>query len=466
MSIKLIVFDLDGVLTAQSREDHYNALNDALREVGDKYIIGRDEHLSTYDGLSTKKKLNMLTTSKGLPVEYHNQIWERKQKFTHEIIDKQYKYDDRLRDVLKTLKGKGYTIYVASNSINDTVKMILLRKGFMEYIDFYLSNEEVKNPKPNPEIYLRAIARAGVTVQETLIVEDSHVGRQAALGSGAHLMPVNDPSDVTLEAIEREISRISASTLSNVPQWEGYVNVVIPMAGHGSRFANAGYIFPKPLIEVHGQPMIAAVVRNLGINPKKSRFIFIVQKEHLHKYSLQPLLSIIAPNCVVIPVENVTEGAACSVLLAEKYIDNDDHLLLANSDQYLEWDSNEFMYAMTSSGVDGGISTFSSVHPKWSFVRLDSNGYAVEVAEKTPISEHASTGIYYFRKGSDFVRCAKAMIAKNIRTNGEFYTCPVYNELIGEGGKVRIMDVKAMHGLGVPEDLNMFLQNFPKDKMK
>jgi HAD superfamily hydrolase (TIGR01509 family) len=463
MPVKLIVFDLDGVLTAQSRDDHYNALNRALATVGEEYVIGREEHLSTYDGLSTTKKLNMLTQAKGLPRESHDRVWTLKQKFTHDIIDKEYTFDERLRGVLRALKEKGYTLYVASNSINDTVKMILLRKGLIEYIDFYFSNEEVKNPKPNPEIYLRAMARAGVSVQETIIIEDSHVGRQAATGSGAHLLPVENPTQVTLETIEEKIGQLRE--IEEKARWEGFVNVVIPMAGRGSRFADVGYTFPKTLIEVHGRTMIEVVVRNLGINPAKSRFIFIVRQDHLEKYALHALLRAIAPGCVVVPTDGVTEGAACSILLAEEHIDNDDHLLLANSDQYLEWDANEFMHAMTAKGVDGGISTFTSRHPKWSFARLDKDGFVAEVAEKNPISDHATTGIYYFNKGSDFVRCAKSMIEKNVRTNGEFYTCPVYNELIQEGGKVRIMDVQDMHGIGVPEDLDTFLRNFPKERM-
>jgi len=156
----------------------------------------------------------------------------------------------------------------------------------------------------------------------------------------------------------------------------------------------------------------------------------------------------------------LTKGAACTTLLASKYIDNDAPLVIANSDQFVEWNSNEVLYAFSTEGVDGGILTFQSTHPKWSYARLNNKGWVSEVAEKQPISTNATSGIYYYAKGSDYVRCAKNMIKKNIRTNNEFYVCPVYNELIANGGKVRIKNIERMWGLGTPEDLNNFMTNY------
>jgi dTDP-glucose pyrophosphorylase len=156
-------------------------------------------------------------------------------------------------------------------------------------------------------------------------------------------------------------------------------------------------------------------------------------------------------------VEGITEGAACTTLLAKEFIDNDQPLLTANSDQFVEWDSNEFLYSMQADEVDGGILTFNSVHPKWSFAKTDEDGFVTEVAEKKPISNNATVGIYYWSKGSDYVKFAEQMIKKDNRVNGEFYVCPVYNEAIEDEKKIKTFHVEKMWGLGTPEDLKVFV---------
>ena len=174
--IKLVVFDLDGVLV-DAREIHYEALNQALSQVDEKYVINRQEHLSTYDGLSTTKKLNMLTKNKDLPVDFHNLIWKLKQEKTIDIIDN-FTTDTRICNILKRLKNDGYTIACATNSIRKTAKLQLIRRGFFEHIDFLYSNQDVTKPKPSSEIYLRCMLRANVDPNETIIIEDSHHGRK------------------------------------------------------------------------------------------------------------------------------------------------------------------------------------------------------------------------------------------------------------------------------------------------
>jgi dTDP-glucose pyrophosphorylase len=133
---------------------------------------------------------------------------------------------------------------------------------------------------------------------------------------------------------------------------------------------------------------------------------------------------------------------------------------MANSDQFAEWDSNEFMYKMIEQKVDAGILSFESTHPKWSFVKIDENGYVTEVAEKKPISNIATVGIYYWSKGSDYVKYAEQMISKNIRVNNEFYVCPVFNEAIKDNKKIKTFNIDKMWGLGTPEDLEFFLKNY------
>ena len=238
------------------------------------------------------------------------------------------------------------------------------------------------------------------------------------------------------------------------------LNIVIPMAGRGSRFAKEGYAMPKPLIDVHGKPMIEVVTNN--IRPKcEHKFIYLCLQEHLEKYNLENRLKEMSPNCIVVPVNQVTEGAACTVLLAEKYIDNEDMLMMANSDQYVDIDINEYIQAMDDS--DGLIMTMYADDPKWSFIKYDERKYVTMVREKEVISNEATVGIYNFKRGSDFVQYAHQMIDKNIRVNNEFYVAPVYNEMIEDGKKVKFYNVgredDGMYGLGTPGDLKKFLDN-------
>lgn len=452
--IKLIIFDLDGVLV-DARELHYESLNEALAEIDRKYIINRQEHLSSYDGLSTTKKLIMLSENKGLPTELHDLVWKLKQDKTKKLIDN-FIPDNRMCKILKKLKQEKYIIACATNSIRETAKLQLIRKGFFEYIDFLFSNQDVQKPKPSSEIYLRCMLKANVDPNETLIIEDSHIGRKSALNSGAFLCPVKNSQDVTYEKIKTNIEKINAKGEFK-PKWQGEnMNVIIPMAGSGSRFQQAGYTFPKPLIEVNGKPMIQAVVENLNIDAK---YIFIVQKSHYEKYNLKHLLNLVSPGCEIVQVDGVTDGAACTTLLAKEFINNDKPLIFANSDQFLDWNSNEFMYAMEADGVDGGILTFTATHPKWSFARLDEHGFVTEVAEKKTISDIATAGIYYWKRGSDYVKYAEQMIEKNIKVNNEFYVCPVFNQAIEDKKKIKTFHFEGMWGLGTPEDLRHYLEN-------
>ena len=447
----MVIFDLDGVLV-DARELHYEALNMALADIDEKYIVNRAEHLSTYDGLSTTKKLNMLTESKGLSPELHNAVWKLKQQKTVEIID-QFGPDQRMINILKRLKSEGYKVACATNSIRDTAKLQLIRRGFFEHIDFLYSNQDVNKPKPSAEIYMRCMLRADVDPNETVVVEDSHHGRKAALNSGAHLCPVKNSGDVTYEKIKETIDKVNGKQ-NTKPKWQGgKMNILIPMAGAGSRFQKAGYTFPKPLIEVNGKPMIQLVVENLNID---ARHIFVVQKEHYDKYNLKHLLGLISPGCKIVQVDGMTEGAACTTLLAKEFIDNDEPLVFANSDQFLDWDSNEFMYSMEADEVDGGMLTFTATHPKWSFAKLDEEGFVSEVAEKKPISDVATAGIYYWKHGSDYVKYAEQMIENDVRFNNEFYVCPVFNEALQDGKKIKTFHFDGMWGIGTPEDLDYF----------
>ena len=451
--IRLVIFDLDGVLV-EAKNLHYEALNKAL---GNEYSISWKEHLSKYDGLKTNQKLEMLTQEKGLPTELHSQIWEDKQKYTLEEL-RNLKPNLTLQSIMDALVNDGYKIAVCSNSIRKTVLTVLSKLGVMEFMDYIISNEDVQNSKPHPEMYWRAISKMGCLPEETLIVEDSPYGLLAASRAKAHILRVKNPSEVTYTNIFKKIEEIENGYVMKSPAWKDEkLNILIPMAGAGSRFEQAGYTFPKPLIDVKGKPMIQVVVENLNMD---ANFIFVVRKEHRERYNLDSLLKLIAPGCQIVETDGLTEGAACTALLAKDFIDNDAPLFFANSDQFVEWDSNEFMYKMNETNADGGIISFTATHPKWSFAKINEEGLVTEVAEKNPISDIATVGYYYWKHGSDFVKYAEQMIRKDIRVNNEFYVCPVFNEAVGDGKQIRTFDIPKMWGLGTPEDLKYYLENY------
>ena len=453
--IKLIIFDLDGVLV-EAKNIHFDALNEALPT---ECKIEWNEHLSKYDGLKTNQKLEMLTKDKGLHPNTYEHVWELKQKITLEKLQN-LQHSNQLIFCMKELISHGYKLACCSNSIRKTVLTVLSKLGIIEYFDLIISNEDVKNSKPHPEMYWKAMSMMGYLPEETLIVEDSPYGLLAASRSKANVMRVGSPKEVTYINVCKHLNK---EKMNITPKWKDEkLNVLIPMAGAGSRFEQAGYTFPKPLIEVNNKPMIQVVVDNLNID---ANYIYVVQKSHRKKYNLDTMLNLITPGCKIVEVDNLTEGAACTALLAKDYINNNTPLFFANSDQFVEWDSNEFMYKMNETNADGGIVTFKATHPKWSFAKVNPHtGLVEEVAEKNPISDDATVGYYYWKYGSDFIKYAEQMIEKNIRVNNEFYVCPVFNQAIEDAKEIRTFNVKKMWGLGTPEDLNYYLENHKHEK--
>ena len=238
------------------------------------------------------------------------------------------------------------------------------------------------------------------------------------------------------------------------------LNIVIPMAGRGSRFADAGYTDPKPMIPVGGRPMIEWVIEN--IRPARAhRFIFLCLGEHLIRYpQVETKLRELCPECEIVSVDQVTEGAACTVLLARDLIDSEAPLMIANSDQIVDLPIDSYLNA--GDEADGLIMTFWADDPKWSYCRINDYGQATEVVEKQVVSNDATVGIYNFRQGADFIRAADQMISRDLRVNGEFYVAPTYNQLIEEGSKILVKPTgsegKGMYGLGIPSDLELFMQ--------
>lgn len=439
--IKAVIFDMDGVLVDADKW-HFNALNVALQH-SDVEPISWQEHLTVYKGIPTREKLRILGERKGLPRELWDKVSDSKQAVMQQIID-QFCQADMEKVEMMRLLSRTYRIAVCSNAVRDSVDVMLDRAGLSRYLELTLSNQDVDRSKPHPDIYLAAFDRLGLRPEECVIVEDSDVGKAAAQASGGVLCSVNDPSEVNYYRVMRTILEADR------------VNVLIPAAGQGKRFAEAGYQHPKPLIDVDGRPMIDHVLENFrGVG----RPVVIMQQRHVQQYCADTVVKHLAADAEVVTVEGLTEGAACTVLAAESLIDNGSELVLANSDQVVDVDIQAFVDEMRRHDADGGILTFRDDSPKWSYARCDAEGRVTEVAEKIVISDQATVGIYYFRRGSDFVHYARQMMQKDIRVNNEFYVCPVFNELIGDDRVVYAHEIAPgdMHGLGTPEDLKAYL---------
>lgn len=444
METSAIVFDLDGVLI-DSKASHFDALNLALADIDPKYIITVPEQAAVYEGLTTRTKLSILTQTKGLPEDLHQKVWELKQNYSLSFFENA-PVDNDLVSLFKLIKSFGIKIGVASNSIRKTLDASLLSLGVAELVDVSLSNEDVVHPKPSPEIYFKAMSELGVSPSRCAIFEDSEIGIKSALASSAHLFVVENRSGINFNSILEAIKKV---VYTKKP------NILVPMAGLGSRFAEQGYELPKPLIDVNGAPMIQRVVESLGLDGK---YIFVVQKSHYESYDLREELSRIAPGCEIVVIDGLTDGAARTTLLAQEFIDNDSPLIIANSDQIVEWCAEDFVQLTMDPSSSGAIALFKATDSKWSYAQIKDD-YVSRVAEKIVISDNASVGIYGWKHGHDYVRFAKQMIAKGIKTNNEFYICPVYNEAIEAGHRVHPYFIDKMHGVGTPEDLLEYLND-------
>ena len=287
--IKGLIFDLDGVLV-NTKKIHFVALNKALKSVKANEISFKD-HLNIYDGLPTNKKLIILNKKKLLNKKKNLIVIKIKQKYTLELLNKNIKFDSKIYNTFLKL-SKNYKISLATNAVKKTLNLCLKRLRIKKFISQSYSNEDVINNKPHPEVYLKCLVNMGLKPSETLIFEDSHHGVMAAQDSGCILYTVKKISDINLSNIKTMIKNLNKEDMKkNKPNFwaDTNLNILIPMAGAGSRFQEAGYIFPKPLIEIYNKPMIQCVIDSLKL---EGNYIFIVQKEHQIKYNINSVLKI------------------------------------------------------------------------------------------------------------------------------------------------------------------------------
>jgi HAD superfamily hydrolase (TIGR01509 family) len=459
MAKKTLIFDMDGVLI-DCKHLHAKAFINAWNEVNTDKI---DElyHEKYLDGLNTKAKIKYLEDYFNIKTDM-TKIFDLKQEYTYKNLE-DFEYSTTLYSLFSNLKNE-FHLACASNSIRNTVELCLKKLNIYEFFESILSNEDVINPKPHPEIYNRTMTFLNSNKEDTYIFEDSQYGLQAAYASGANVIQIYDSKDLNYNFIIQSLRHKMRYTpwLDN-PLWK--LRVVIPMAGEGSRFKEAGYTITKPLIPIQGKPMIQWVLENLQSKDKEVQkrieYHLIVREQAVDELKVVQTLF---PNVFLHSIPKLTEGAACTVLTVRDILLSDNNpLLMANSDQFLEYDFDEFLQVCVNPDFDGTISTFYNPDindTKWSFAALDANGYVRKVAEKEYIGPNATTGIYYWQDGSNFVYYSEKMIQANDRVKNEFYVGPVYNYVINDCGKVRIYDCKKMWGLGVPDDLNKFLKDY------
>lgn len=222
------------------------------------------------------------------------------------------------------------------------------------------------------------------------------------------------------------------------------MNVLVLMAGHSDAFREAGYAYPKNLVEVHGLPLVQRVIESFGALAapgSDARFIFAVPDEENARYHTGDVIRLLDKDAVVLPVPGHTAGAACTALLAIEHVNTNEPLLVANGDQIVSADLRAIMDGFRARRLDGGIVVFEAVHPRWSYVKVDEDGLVVETAEKRPISNLATAGLYYFARGADFVQAVMTMIKKDAHVGGQFYICPCYNEMILKQAKIGVHKV-------------------------
>lgn len=438
---KLAIFDLDGVL-CDLREVHFEALNGALIRHG-RDPIGRDEHLRRFDGRPTWEKLRML----GVGEEHYRAINDDKQEQTRRLLPDHVRPNDFLRQMLSEARDAGYKLAVASNARKSTVDACLNLLGVTELFQWVVTPEGGIPPKPSPYMHLRLMMWASACPLTTVIFEDSPKGLAAAHASGAKVVQAECPLQPGMVALalaeERQPLRY---------QWPE-LNVLIPAAGRGQRFRDAGYDTTKPFIRINGKQMVCHVIDNLAV--EATRFAVFSGASLPAGLNLFQIGQLVGEWSRV----ELTRGTAETCLFALKGRDLSAPLLIANSDQLLEWDHLAFYHLCRNTHLDAVTVVFDAPdrNPKWSYCKTNPDGTVWRVAEKDPISDVANCGVYFFKRGSDFVKYAEMMIAQGVTVNGEYYVAPVLDAMIADGKAVGTFRADKMHGLGTPDDLEAYL---------
>jgi NDP-sugar pyrophosphorylase family protein len=242
------------------------------------------------------------------------------------------------------------------------------------------------------------------------------------------------------------------------------LNIIIPIAGTSELFEKAGYIYPKPLIEINGKLMIEMVLENLLPVKTEKKFTFIIREEDCVNFHLDNTLRLLIPDANVATIKRPTQGALCSVLMSIDNIQPDDELLIVNGDQLIDQNLDKVISSFHKEGAEAGLLTFSSVHPRWSYARTDENNHVLETAEKNPISRNAIAGFYYFKNASDFIEAATNVLLKDTRINDLFFISSTINEYVLMNKKVLNFSIGGhqYHSFYSPQMINEYESSVKK----
>lgn len=450
-TIRLVVFDLDGVLV-ESRDLHYEALNRALEEeAGAQYVISRDEHEHVYDGLSTNQKLQMLGVAKGLPRDLHKNVWTKKQEYTESLVKEVLLPSDNILNAITALKQMCLPVCVASNCIKSSVQTILTHVGLIQHVDVYLSNEDVDNAKPSPDIYQKACNIFGVDPSCTLVVEDSTKGFEAASRAGCHLLRVTNPNDVTASSVKSRIQELETLTED--------VTVVLPLAGPYPEIWQARETPEMPIFlsDVGGESILEIVGKSLLSRRYITKYIFIVKESAANAFDIDSLCARavnFAP-LKIVKIKTDTLSSIHSILqVPAEFIAENTPLLVADGHHLPVWRQGQSLDDLLGSHSDASLTAFQSIDPRFSYVRLNTNSRfnsdirskqgpnsLIEVTmESRPSSNLACSGLYYFKQARYFLKAAEAVIQANQRWLGRFYTAQLFNKLVEDG-----LEAEALH---------------------
>ena len=240
------------------------------------------------------------------------------------------------------------------------------------------------------------------------------------------------------------------------------MNIIVMLAGSSEIFMRHGSKYPKALTDINGKTMLEIVIEGLSsVATLENNVIFMINRQEDERYYLSNVIQLILPDAHVVTVEGGTAGAAATSLLAVEYIDEDKPLVLVNGDQLLDVSEKDCIEYFQGNNADAGTVVFESYHPRWSYVKTDKDGLVSEATEKKPISNKATAGLYYYRKASDYIECAKSMILKGGDVSGVFYVCPVFNEMILAQKKILTYQIepRQYHSFMSPEKVQQFVSS-------
>tara|TARA_B100000902_G_scaffold399844_1_gene472956 strand:- start:7952 stop:9619 length:1668 start_codon:yes stop_codon:yes gene_type:complete len=430
------LFDLDGTL-ANTTEIHHQSQIESVKMISGYDITKNKNLLDIFNSsITTKKKLDFLLKENIISLEQIDIIYEKKTELANNLLGK-LNYDPDKVNLFKFLKEKKCKIGIVTNSSKISSTIVLKSLGIFKYIDILITNNDVKNTKPHSEPYIRAISEFGGDINKYIIFEDSEDGLISAKGIGCDVYHVKNIKDINIELIRK---------MNNIEN----INILIPMAGKGSRFTKRGFKSQKPLIKLNEKTLIEHAIESLNID---GNYIFIIRREiNESNKELIDILNNIKPDCKIIEIDYITEGSASTCYLAKEYINNNDELIITNCDQILEWDSANFL--KKSKDYDCCVLTYNSNDKKNSFIKTDKNNIGIEIIEKEVISDNALVGVHYFKKGSDFISSYNEIFKNNKKFKNEYYTSTVCDNLIKNNKlvyNIKLTENQKYYSTGTPE---------------